>query len=122
MQQARTVALGILIALLLLGAAAAIHDYFVPPYSDREIRESIVDTWEVEAFGAASALVLMGSAIALALRLAYRSKGTLSRRMAAVAVALAASAAMLTLLNHITLTKRTSQLTGQSFGAFYGLR
>jgi hypothetical protein len=92
-----------------------------PPYSDQEIRASIVDTWEADALFTFAALAGIAVVTALSLALAYRSEERLVRRLAVLAVFLAMSSSALVLYSHIALTERTTRLTGHSFGPLYGL-
>jgi len=92
-----------------------------PPYTDEQIKASLVDTWQVEAFTTMSLLVWFGASIALAAVFWYRAKDGSTRTLAVLAVLLAFAAGVATTSNHILLTTRTTVLTGQSFGGFYGL-
>ena len=121
MHRTRIAALAVLVLLLLLVGANAVLWAFVAPYTDEQIKASLVDTWEVEAIAADAGLILCIVSIPLALVLANRSGGVATRRLAALSVFLAISVAAITVFNHVTLTERTAQLTGQSFGGFYGL-
>ena len=121
MQRVRTVALAALVSLLLIAGTYALQQTVNPPYADEQIRASIADTWEVEAL---ATTVLLGSffvSIALTFALASRSTSAGIRRLAFISVLLALFAGATTMANHIALTKRTAQLTGQSFGGFFGL-
>ena len=108
------------VALLACAFVFAGFGLLFPPSSDREIQASFVDTWEAHAFSTAvilSALSAMGVVSAL---LAWGgSRG--AKRLAIAAVAFSISSAALFLAAHIELTERTTRLTGQTFGGFYGL-
>jgi hypothetical protein len=105
------------LAAAVLVALVAIFD---PPYSDAQIRESIVDTWAASAiatdFFLVVCLVSLIASVVIALRLdaAFRRSALLGALASLVAGLLAVRA-------HIDLTTRTTQLTGQTFSARYGL-
>jgi hypothetical protein len=121
MERARTVALCIAISVvsgvLLYGAYGLAH----PPYSDYEIKASIVDTWQVEAFFTFVLLLTTALVALLSLVSRWRSADRRIRCLSALAVFLCISSGALLIYSHIVLTERTTRLTGQSFGGFYGL-
>jgi len=90
------------------------------PYTDQQIRASLADTWVAEAWSASAALFLLVLAIVISLALAYRGARS-TKQLSAVSVVCAVLASALVFLAHIALTTRVTHLTGQSFGAFYGL-
>jgi cytochrome bd-type quinol oxidase subunit 1 len=120
-ERARTAALYIAISVasgvLVYAAYALAH----PPYSDYEIKASIVDTWRVEAFFTFVLLVAISFVVLLSLVFCWRSPERRIRRLSALAVLLCISSSALLIYSHIVLTERTARLTGQSFGGFYGL-
>jgi hypothetical protein len=121
MHQVRTITLAVLILLLILACANAIHGFVSPPYTDQQIQASVVDTWQVEALTTTVAIALSTASILFALLLAYKSTSAVEHRLAAAAVVFAVSVAAVTVFNHVALNKRVGQLTGQSFARFYGL-
>jgi len=104
MRVLRTGAALILVAVPFAVLLVAATEWFNPPFTDDQIRASIVDTWEPRAmvtFAELVALVLVGLAL--------------------VAALLCMLAATLTYLNHARLTARATALTGQTFGPLDGL-
>ena len=57
----------------------------------------------------------------LSLTLAHRAQTQSVRHLSRVALVLAVLATTLLLYGHIALTERATRLTGQTFGAFYGV-
>ena len=93
----------------------------VPSYTDQQIRASMVDTWEVEASLASCTIVVLLLTLCVS---AYISVGTSRKSVRS----LAACAGILSIVgigcayaSHVALTVRATELTGQSFGALYGL-
>jgi cytochrome bd-type quinol oxidase subunit 2 len=121
MDRARTATLyltiSMLLAVCLYGGYTALH----PPYSDYEIKASIVDTWQVAAFSTLVLLITVALFAVLSLGLGYWNGDRRTRRLSVVAVFLSISAYGLLLYSHVALTERTMRLTGQSPGGFYGL-
>ena len=111
------VAVAVLAVMCLYGAYTVVN----PAFSDQEIRASIVDTWQAHALFTFFALIGITIVGVLAVALAFSTREQLVRRLAVLAVLLAASSSALVLYSHIALTERTTRLTGQSFGYFYGL-
>ena len=120
MHRFRTASLLAIIAMLLVVGGFAINGLLNPPYTDQQIQASFVDTWEVEAWSTTALLVLLAIAVALSLALAYRG-ANLTRRLSTMAVLVAVLAGVLVCSSHVALTNRVTQLTGQTFGGFYGL-
>jgi hypothetical protein len=118
---ARAAGLWIAISMLLVVCAYGAYISWHPPYSDYEIKASIVDTWQVEALFTFALLVAVGFLALLSVALGWRSSHLLLRRLSVLAVLLSAASGVLLLYSHISLTERAVQLTGQSFGGFYGL-
>jgi hypothetical protein len=120
MEQVRVVLLSIVLALVALLCAYGAHDFFFPPYTDAEIELSFVDTWEVSALITALALVLLAPLTLLSALLRWGGSA-LAKRLSSISLALAIVAGGLLIASHIALTERTTRLTGQDFGGFYGL-
>src|SRR5689334_15715183 len=91
-----------------------------PSYTDAEIVASVVDTWEVSAMATIALLVLCAVCLAWSAVAAVRSIGAV-RRIAVIGAVASLAAGTAVLHEHIVLTGRVAQLTGQSFGHFYGL-
>jgi hypothetical protein len=104
----------------LLALALGAYEWSHPPFTDEQLRRSLVNTWEVAAsttrvFG----IVFIGLGL-ICLALGRRATG--SARLTAW---LAAGACGLTLLvflrNHVHLTQRAEELTGRVFGPLSGI-
>jgi len=109
----------ILLAVAGFLAVYAARDLIRDPYTDRQIQESMVDTWEVEA---AYTVVVLGavSVIAIvALILTVGQQGSI-RRLGAASVMVSVLAGVLQLASHAKLTGRTTRLTAQTFSRMYG--
>ena len=120
MHRLRTASLLAIIAMLLVVGGFAVWGLLNPPYTDQQIQASLVDTWEVEAWSTTALLVLLAIAVAMAIALAYRG-ANLTRRLSVLVVLAAVVVGALLCSSHIALTNRVTQLTGQTFGGFYGL-
>jgi cytochrome bd-type quinol oxidase subunit 2 len=103
-----------LVALVVLGALAML----VQPYSDEEIQQSLVDTYEPSAwnFIAVCIVALLGVGCALLARVA--SQTPTRRRVALLQVGVMLASIVLAGYGHHRLMQRTTQLTGQTFGGF----
>lgn len=104
----------------LAGLVLGIYEWLSPPFTDEQIRDSTLHTWEVarstmRVFG----IVFLGLGL-VCLALARRGEG-----FARVLGQMAAAACLITLVvflrNHVALTQRAAQLTGQDFGPLFGL-
>jgi hypothetical protein len=120
MYRIRTASLIAAIVLLLTIGVYAVHDLMQPPFSDAEIRASLVDTWEVEAWSVVLLSAVVVPVLVLGAVLTRRGNRT-SRQLAWATVALAVVAEGAILASHVSLTERTTTITGQHFGGFYGL-
>jgi len=98
----------------------AVDVYFYPPFTDAEIKASFVDTWEAHAVGSVAILILVMLATCISAALAW-SATRLAKRLAGTALALGFADAVLLVASHVSLTERTTALTGHAFGSFYGL-
>jgi TRAP-type C4-dicarboxylate transport system permease small subunit len=111
----------LVVAFCLLALALGAYEWSHPPFTDARIAASLPDTWEVAAsttrvFG----VVFLGLG-AICVVLARKATDSMSR----VGAWLGAGGCLLVLLlflrNHIELTQRATALTGQEFGALFGL-
>ena len=93
----------------------------VPAYIDNQIRASLVDTWEVEAILATCIIVVLLLSFCVSVYISFRNSRRWERSLAACAGILSVVGIAFTFASHVALTARTTELTGQSFGAFYGL-
>ena len=110
-----------LVALLVLLSLQAAVGVFHPPYSDAELQGSLVDTWEVHAWWTILVVGLTSVVALLASPLAVWGREPQTRRFARLIISLCVAACILAITSHALLTNRTTRLTGQTFGRFYGL-
>lgn len=96
------------------------YEFVYPPFTDAEIKASLVDTWEAHAVGSVAILILVLLGACLSATLAWGAT-RLAKRFAVSAVALGLADAVLLIASHVSLTERTTALTGHTFGGFYGL-
>src|SRR5262245_52306998 len=106
--------------LLLLACVVAVGSslftLLTPDYTDEQIRQSFVDTWEPSAVVTLVVLSVLAFFALLALVVGIFTKGRAERLLAAAAILLTLGAASLEYWNHSTLTDRTTAITGQQFG------
>jgi peptidoglycan/LPS O-acetylase OafA/YrhL len=120
MTEIRELILMSLAGILAFACAFAIYSLVAPPFTDAEIQQSFVDTWEVNAIITTASLAIVLVAGALSALLSWRGS-RVAKRISVASVALSVAAACLLVLSHATLTERTTQLTGQEFGGILGL-
>jgi hypothetical protein len=87
-------------------------------YSDEEIRQSLVDTYEPSAwnFIGVAILAVLGVVAAFVARTA--SAHVMRRRIATIQIAVMVAAVAVAAFGHYRLMQRTTELTGQTFGGF----
>jgi hypothetical protein len=91
-------------------------------YSDAQIQASVVDTWEVSALFTLIVMGFSGVVALSSLAILHYSRGSRAvRRLALATLVLSVVAVSVGLSAHVALTLRTTALTGQEFGGFYGL-
>ncbi|ODU58013.1 MAG: hypothetical protein ABT02_15720 [Comamonadaceae bacterium SCN 68-20] len=100
--------------------AFVIYSLVVPPFTDAEIQQSLVDTWQVNAIITTACLVVVLAVGALSALLSWRGS-PLAKRLSVGSVALSLATVGLLVLSHAALTERTTKLTGQEFGGILGL-
>ena len=111
----------ILLCLLLFAAGFfAVNELTNSPYSDAQIRESLVDTWQANAIFTMFAFALLLFSIVSAAVLGFRHTRT-AKRLSITAISAPIAIASILVVSHAKLTERTTGLTGQEFGRFYGL-
>lgn len=120
MTELRELTIAIFAGLAACICAFAIYSLLIPPFTDAEIQQSFVDTWEVNAVITAVALVVVLATGALSALLSWRGS-RLAKRISIAGVVLSVSAAGFLILSHSALTERTTQITGQEFGGMLGL-
>ncbi len=109
------------IAFALLGLVLGVREWLHPPFTDEQIRASLKDTWEVAASTVpvfAFSFLGLGS---IAVVLARKAGDMRTRAVAWLAAALCLLALAVVFRNHVAMTERASAVTGQDFGASYGL-
>jgi len=117
----QTVTACVLIGLSLLACIYGVISLIDPPYTDQEIRASLVDTWEPEAIVTSWLLCLLILCLVLSLGLWLRSVTAKARALTSAAVTLSILGGSLIFASHAALTVRVTRLTGQTFSALYGL-
>src|SRR5262245_4807652 len=121
MTASRTLAIAPLTVIALLGCVWGLYEWLVPPFTDQEIRDSFVDTWEPSAWTTLLALAMLGTVTLISLFILpfTRQRGT--RVTTAITLLLSLVACSVVYRNHVALSERTTALTGQTFGRFHGL-
>jgi hypothetical protein len=117
----RIVAIAPLTAIALLGCIWGVYEWFVPPFTDQEIRDSFVDTWEPSAWATLAALAVLGGVTVISLSILPFARRRGTRTIAIATLVMSVAAGLLVYRNHVALTDRTTALTGQTFGRFHGL-
>src|SRR5438874_327055 len=104
-------------AVISLAAACvyAIYGVLYPPFSDSEIKASIVDTWQAHALFTFAMFVAIAVIAMASLAFRFGSVDRVVRRLNIVALALSIACIALLLYSHVALTERTTQITGQTF-------
>ena len=121
MKALRVASMAPLTLVALVACIWGLHEWVSPPFTDAEIRDSFVDTWEPSVQMTLLELVILGGILLIALVVLVFARQRPIRVIAIATVALALGGVMLSYRNHIVLTERTTALTGQTFGRFYGL-
>jgi protein-S-isoprenylcysteine O-methyltransferase Ste14 len=111
---------GLLVASI-VAVGVVLFTLTTPEYTDDEIRQSFVDTWEPSAIVTLALLCVLAFFVLLALVVGLFSKRSAERLLAAAALLLTLGAATLAYWTHANLTDRTAALTGQEFGPCHGL-
>jgi hypothetical protein len=109
--------LGFALVALLLG----IFEWLRPPFTDGQLRASLVDTWEVARSTTRVFMVVFLGLGSICLALAGRASETMARYVAIGAAAASLATLLLYLRNHIVLTQRAAALTGEDLGPFFGM-
>lgn len=104
-----------------LGLALGLREWANPPFTDDQLKASLVNTWEVAASTLrVFAFVFLGLG-AICVVLGRRATDARTRVVAFLAAACCLLVIALFLRNHIVMTQRAAGLTGQEFGPLYGL-
>ena len=120
MSELREVLLVTIAGLLAISLLVFAYLFLGQTFTDAEIQESIVDSWEVNATLTAIALAIVIPLGLLAVPLLWRPT-LLAKRLAIACAALCILNVALLVGNHAVLTERTTRLTGQHFGGALGL-
>lgn len=88
------------------------------PFTDQQIRDSFIDTWEASAWYTMIGLAALGITCLPAIFVFFGSRKGLYRVLAATTLILAGLAAVLGYMHQATLAKRTTELTGQPVAVF----
>ena len=114
----RVAAIVSLPAIALLACALSVYFRFWAPFTDQQIRDSFIDTWEASAWYTIIVFVALGINGLAAVCVLLSSQKRLVRMLAVATLILATLAAVLGYFNQATLAKRTTELTGQPVGVF----
>jgi uncharacterized membrane protein YozB (DUF420 family) len=109
------------LAFALLALALGLRELSQPPFTDEQLKASLVNTWEVATSTTrVFAIVFLGLG---AISVVLARKATEARvRLVAYAAAVACLATLMVYLrNHVVLTQRAAGLTGEELGPLYGL-
>jgi hypothetical protein len=117
----RIAAMSPLTLVALLACVWGLHEWVSPPFTDAEIRDSFVDTWEPSAWMTLLELVVLGCVFLISLLVLVFTRQRSMRVLTIATATLAIGGALLSYRNHVALTERTTALTGQTFGKFHGL-
>jgi len=120
MSELREAILASLAGLLAISLVIFVLFFLGSSFTDQEIQESFVDTWEVNAVLTVIALCVVALLGSLAAILSWRTTG-LAKRLALAAAGLFVLNVAFLIGQHAFLTERTTRLTGQEFGGLFGL-
>jgi hypothetical protein len=107
------IATAVAIVLVLMGAAAvafSLHGLLVPPFTDAELRENFVDTWEAHVLGGIVVLALY--AVGLLMAVAGLALGKGNRFLFSVACGALFLACLFETISLEILTRRTEGSIG----------
>lgn len=103
-----------LLALASVAIAASVYSLLVPPFTDAELQENFVDTWEAHVLGGVFVLALYCvGALAAFLGILFGKRSRLLFSLACVAFVLAC---VLEFVSLELLTQRTEGLLGHELG------
>lgn len=102
---------------LMLGLRELSH----PPFTDEQLKASLVNTWEVATSTTRVFAVVFLGLGAICVVLARKATEGTTRVVAYAGAAACLFTVMVYLRNHIELTQRAAELTGQEFGPLHGL-
>ena len=104
----------VLLMLASVAIAASVYSLLVPPFTDAELRENFVDTWEAHVLGGVFVLALYCvGGLAASLGIVF---GKRSRRLFSLACVAFVFACVLEFVSLELLTQRTEELIGHELG------
>jgi hypothetical protein len=109
------------LAFALVASALGLYEWSHPPFSDEQLKASTADTWEVATSTTRVFVVVFFGLGGVCVALARKATDAAMRMTCHVAAVACLLTLMLFVHNHIELTQRAANLTGQDFGNFYGL-
>lgn len=109
------------LAFSLAAIALGLYEWSNPPFSDEQLKASTADTWEVAASTTRVFVVVFFGLGGVCVALARKATDIIMQRASFAAAAACLVTLMLFVHNHVELTQRAANLTGQHFGLFYGL-
>jgi hypothetical protein len=105
----------------LMALALGLYEWSQPPFTDEQIKTSLVNTWEVAASTSrVLGFVFLGLGM-ICVVLARRADSGITRNVAYLAALCCLLTVAIFLRNHVVLTQRAAGLTGQEFGPLFGL-
>ena len=111
--------LTVLVATAFVAIVNGVWQILSPPYSDAQIAASLVDTWQPHAFVTGVVLALLFVAGCVAAFCLFASRHL--RRTSWVALLAIVLAICTQFAGHVLLSHQATRVTGQTFGALYGL-
>jgi hypothetical protein len=105
----------------LLSLFLGFHEWSQPPFTDEQLVISRVDTWEVARSTTRVLFVVFLSLGLISVVLARKATDSLTMLVAYGGAVACVITLLVTMRNHIALTQRVSGLTGEEFGALFGL-
>jgi hypothetical protein len=107
---------------MLLAIAACvwgINDWISPPFTDEELK-NFVDSWQPSALVTTFSVATLGVAALVVLPATIIVKEHFVRAIAIGTFLLTIAGAGIILRNHVAMTHRVTELTGQTFGGLNG--
>jgi hypothetical protein len=105
------------LALSVVAVAHALSALMFPPFTDQQLRDNVVDTWEAHTFGESIVVVLFLACCVASCIAAWFVGGSYRSRLVAASIAfLMAIALQLFAVN--SLTERAERVTGASLSWF----
>jgi hypothetical protein len=121
MSLGRTLRIVVQLVTCVVALGVGLFTVMTPEYTDEEIRQSFVDTWEPSALVTLFLLGVLAFFALLSLIVGAFARGTAELFLALAALLVTLGAGALEYRHHAVLTERTTALTGQDFGPCNGL-